>query len=180
MRSASQMDRFALEHGFIYNNKSALKHFEVIQKHLMRDENVLLSLAPCGIYNGGAMVMNGICAVAFTDKRLIYAQKGLFGAEPVKIVNLDNVNDVEKDTFGMFDGKVCIDTLKENVRLNFSKLQLNDAFLAIVEVLNVYKKRNEEIVLPVIEEIEQWKRLYDKKIITKKEFEEKKKQLLGI
>ncbi|MBQ7412246.1 MAG: SHOCT domain-containing protein [Clostridia bacterium] len=80
----------------------------------------------------------------------------------------------------MFDGKVCIDTLKENVRLNFSKLQLNDAFLAIVEVLNVYKKRNEELVLPVIEEIEQWKRLYDKKIITKKEFEEKKKQLLGI
>ncbi|MBO5374378.1 MAG: SHOCT domain-containing protein [Clostridia bacterium] len=80
----------------------------------------------------------------------------------------------------MFDGKVCVDTLKENVRLNFSKLQLNDVFLAVVEVLNVYKKRNEEIVLPVIEEIEQWKRLYDRKIITKKEFDEKKKQLLGL
>ena len=180
MRSATQMDRFALDHGFVYNNKSAIKHFEVIQKHLMRDENVLLALVPCGVYNGGAMVMNGICAVAFTDRRLIYAQKGIFGAEPVKIVSLDNVNDVEKDTFGLFDGKVCIDTLKENVRLNFSKLQLNDVFLAIVEVLNVYKKRNEEIILPVIEEIEQWKRLYDRKIITKKEFDEKKKQLLGL
>lgn len=180
MRSATQMDKFALKHGFVYNNKSALKHFEVIQKHLSRDENVLLALAPCGVYNGGAMVMNGICAVAFTDKRLIYAQKGFFGAEPVKIVNLDNVNDIEKDTFGMFDGKVCIDTLKETVRLNFSKLQLGDAYLAIVEVLNIYKKRNEEIILPVIEEIEQWKKLYDRKIITKREFEEKKKRLLNL
>lgn len=180
MRNASQMNKFALEKGFVYNNKSALKHFEVIQKHLARDENVLLALAPCGIYNGGAIVMNGICAVAFTDKRMIYAQKGVFKSEPVKIVNLDNVNDIEKDTFGLFDGKVCIDTLKETVRLNFSKLQLNDVFLAIIEVLNVYKKKNEELVLPVIEELEQWKRLYDKKIITKKEFEEKKKQLIGL
>ncbi|MBQ8739539.1 MAG: PH domain-containing protein [Clostridia bacterium] len=180
MRNASQMDKFALEHGFVYNNKSALKHFEVIQKQLRRDETVLISLAPCGIYNGGAIVMNGICAVAFTDKRLIYAQKGIFGSEPVKIVNLDNVNDVQKDTFGLFDGKVCIDTLKETVRLNFSKLQLDEVYLAIVEVLEVYKRKNEEIVLPVIEELEQWKRLYDRKIITKKEFDEKKKQLLGL
>lgn len=180
MRTAAQMNRYALEHGFVYNGKSALKHFEVIQKCLMRDENVILALAPYGVYNGGAIVMSGMCAVAFTDKRLIYAQKGIFGSEPVKIVNLDNVNDVEKDTFGLFDGKVVIDTLKETVRLNFSKLQLNDAFFAIVEVLNIYKKQNEEIVLPVIEELEQWKRLYDKKIITKKEFEDKKKQLLGL
>ncbi len=180
MRSASQMDKYALEHGFVYNNKSALKHFEVIQKHLKRDENVLLAMVPCGVYNGGAIVMNGITAVAFTDKRLIYAQKGFFGSEPVKIVNLDNVNDIEKDTFGLFDGKVCIDTLKETVRLNFSKLQLDYAFEAIVEVLEIYKRKNEEIILPVIEELEQWKHLYDKRIITKKEFEEKKKQLLDM
>lgn len=179
MKSASQMDKYALEHGFVYNNKSALKHFEVIQKHLRRDESVLLAMAPCGVYNGGAIVLNGMCAVAFTDKRLIYAQKGIFGSEPVKIVNLDNVNDVQKDTFGLFDGKVCIDTLKETVRLNFSKLQLSEAFSAIVEVLEIYKHKNEELVLPVIVELEQWKRLYDKKIITKKEFDEKKKQLLG-
>ena len=75
---------------------------------------------------------------------------------------------------------MCIDTLKETVRLNFSKLQLDEVYLAIVEVLEVYKRKNEEIVLPVIEELEQWKRLYDRKIITKKEFDEKKKQLLGL
>ena len=180
MRTAIQMNAFALEHGFIYNNKSALKHFEVVEKHLQEDEVALLALAPNGVYNGGAIVMNGITAVAFTNKRLIYGRKGIFKSEPVKIVNLDNVNDIQKDTFGLFDGKVCIDTLKEEVRLIFSKIQLNDVFYAVLDVLDTYKRLNEDMLLPAIEELEQWKRLLDKSIITKHDFEAKKKQLLDL
>ena len=185
MRTAKEMDQYCLDNGFSYNGKSALKHFAVIEKNLLADEDVYVAMAPNGVYNGATIVMGGITAIAFTSKRFIYAQKALLMGEPVKVVSLADVNDVHKDTFGIMDGKIRIDTPRENIGFQLGKKQLDGAFNVVQEVLENYKKKDNVAAVNVqqvssADELLKFKQLLDAGIITEEEFAAKKKQLLGL
>lgn len=125
LNTAREMDEYAKERGYIYAGSTALKHFEVIEANLLPGEDVLMVLAPNGVYNGDQIVMGGITAVAFTNKRLIYGQKAIMIGAPVKIVNLDNINDVQKDPSGFVKGTICVDTLKEKICFQFTNEKLD-------------------------------------------------------
>lgn len=183
MRTAKEMDDYSLENGFSFANKSALKHFLLIEKQLKPDETVKCAITAVGVYNGLQTVMGGETAIAFTNKRLIYAQKGgfLFG-EQVKIVNLDQVNDVQKDSFGISHGRINIDTIKENIGLELDKKKIDAIFNAITEIIDDYKNTSVVISQPVsdAEELKKFKELLDSRIITEDEYEKKKRQILGL
>jgi len=184
MRTAAEMDKYCLDNGFSYDGKTSLKHFEVIAKNLMSDEEVFVAMCPNSVYNGATIVMGGKTAVAFTSKRFIYGQKAILMGEPVKVVNLENVNDVHKDTFGLMDGKIMIDTIRENIGIQMPKKQLDSAYTVILEVLEKYKKQPQATTVvqqaSAADELVKFKQLLDTGIISQEEFDAKKKQLLGL
>lgn len=141
MRTAKEMDEYSLSKGFSTANKSELKHFQLIENQLKQDEYVKIAATVVGINNGNQAVMGGTTALAFTNKRFIYAQKGgfLFG-EQIKIVNLDTVNDIHKEPFGISYGKISIDTLKENICIEINKNKIDDLFKEIANIIDEYKK----------------------------------------
>lgn len=182
MRTAKEMDDYSLEKGFSAADKSALKHFSLIEKQLKPDENVKCAMTAFGVYNGQRAVMGGITAIAFTNMRLIYAQKGgfLFG-EQVKIVNLNQVNDIEKAPFGIAYGRISIDTIKENIGIDIDKKKIDAVFNAITEIIDDYKSASGVISQPVsdVEELKKFKELFDSGVITEEEYNKKKSQILG-
>ena len=183
MRTANEMDQYSMSHNFSYNG-SALQHFAVIEKNLLPDEEVLVAMAPNSVYNGSTIVMGGITAVAFTNKRFICGRKALIMGEPVKIVSLENVNDIHKETFGIVDGKIMIDTIRENIGILLGKSQLDAAFQTVVEVLETYRKNasNGAVVQQIspADELKKFKELLDMGVISQEEFDAKKKQILGL
>jgi len=182
MRTAREMDAYAREHGH-YMGSPALKHFEVIEEHLLADENVLVALVAAGVYNGREIIMGGSTAVAFTNKRLIYGRKGIIMGSPVKIVNLESINDIYKNTFGLLSGKIYIDTLKENIGISLALDELDKIFIDILQVLENYratKNNNATLAVSAADELKKFKELLDMGVITQEEFDAKKKQLLGL
>lgn len=186
MRTAKEMDDYCLKNNFLLvNNKSALKHFLLIEKQLKPDENVKCAMAAPAVYNGSQIVMGGTIAIAFTNKRLIYANKGGFlSGEQVKIVSLDQVNDVQKQPFGIAYGRINIDTIKENVGIEIDKKKIDAVFNAITKIIDDYKtvSLNNTVVQQVsdADELKKFKELLDAGIISAEEFEIKKKQILGL
>lgn len=182
MRTAKEMDEYSLENGFSFSDKSALKHFSLIEKQLKPDENVKCALTAVGVHNGAQAVMGGTTAIAFTNKRLIYAQKGgfLFG-EQVKIVNLDQVNDIEKAPFGLAYGTISIDTIKENIGIRLDKNKIDAIFNAITDIIDDYKSTSNVVSQPILdaEELKKFKELFDSGVITEEEYNKKKSQILG-
>lgn len=179
------MDDYCLSNGFSFDGKSALKHFQLVENQLKNDENVIMAMTTSGIYDGAQIVMGGITAIAFTNKRLIYAQKGgfLFG-EQIKIVNLDKINDIQKEPFGLFYGKIKIDTIKENIGIQVDKKIIDLVFRSITEFIDNYKNgpANNTVVQQIsgADELKKFKDLLDSGIISNEEFEAKKKQILGL
>ena len=161
---------------------SPLKHFEVIERALLPNENVIMALSPCGIYDGNTIIMGGFAAVAFTNKRLICGQKALLMGSPTKVVNLEHINDVEKDTFGVIDGKIYIDTLKDRIGFSFNKDVIDRMFPEILQLLESYKSPSSpsSATISSADELKKFKELLDMGIITQEEFDAKKKQLLGL
>ena len=185
MRTAQEMDAYAREHGYLYGSeKTALKHFAVIEKNLLPGEDVIMALAPNSVYSGNDIVMGGITAVVFTNKRLMYGQKAILMGAPVKVVNLENVNDVHKDTLGLLNGKIYIDTLKENIGIQFTKAHLDRIFKDILQMLENYRATPKAPAassgVSAADELKKFKELLDMGIITQEEFKAKKKQLLGL
>lgn len=186
MNTAEGMDAYAKAGGYIYIGDSALKHFEVIEKHLLPGEKVLMALAPNSIYNGPNIVMGGVTAMAFTNKRLVYGQQSKILGTPVKSVNLDNVNDVQKDAFGLVEGSISIDTLKENITFKFQKQCVDRIYGDVMKILDTYRaEKNNAPIISVAatsnaDELKKFKELLDAGIINQEEFDAKKKQLLGL
>lgn len=189
LNTAQGMDAYASEKGYIYaGNKTALSHFLVIQENLLPGEEVLMALAPNSLYNGSELVMGGLVAVVFTNRRLICGQKASSMRSPVKAVNLDNINDIQKDASSslnaLLDGKICIDTLKENICFKFSTGSLDRIFIDVMKIVETYRtsKNTAPVVAPIsnADELKKYKELLDMGVITQEEFDAKKKQILGL
>ena len=124
-------------------------------------------------------------AYAVTNKRILMGQKTVLG-ENFQSINWDNINDISF-TAGPLIGKVTIDTFKEVFNVGLDKdsaKQINNKIHDVFE--NVKKQKNEQGVLQSknqadpYEEIKQLKELFDMEIITQEEFDNKKRELLGL
>ena len=183
MRTAIEMDQYCLSKGFTNSNKSKLKHFQVIEKYLMPDEDVLEAMAPNNLYNGDFLVMSGVCAVAFTNRRFICGQNGFIIGDPVKIFDLEQVSDVYMAP-GRFDGVIKIFTNKENFGFTFKKEKLENAFNTVLSVISWYRNQPQPLSNDVeqvsdTDELIKFKELLDMGVITQEEFDLKKREILG-
>ncbi len=185
MRTANEMYAFCLEKGFGqgYNKSQSLKHFSVIEKALFEDEDVLMCFT--GIHNYVSMTKHDSnYAYAITKKRVIMGQKKVIG-ESIQTVFLDNINDITYSS-GMLFGVITVDTIKEKFNVALDKAQAENINSQIHNVLHELKSNKTSVETPLqsnissADELRKYKSLLDDGIISQDEFDQKKKQLLGI
>ncbi len=183
MKTAQEMYKYCKNNKFgtgIIKSWS-LKHFSIIQSALSTDENVIMCFMGLHNYKSPGKHDRNF-AYAVTNKRIIMAQKKLIGKN-FQTIFLDNINDVTFSSSLVY-GIITIDTLKEKFNVALDKSQANNINLKIHDVL--YELKKEQSSTPkknpqdTICEIKRYKELLESGIITQKEFELKKKLLLGI
>ncbi|KZE39852.1 hypothetical protein AV656_00745 [Bhargavaea cecembensis] len=183
---AENMYKFCKENNFGsgFNEKWGVKHFKVLQDNLIRGEKVLMTFI--GLHNYQTTTKHDSnYAYAITNKRIIFGQKSLTG-EKFKAVNHERINDVSFNK-GMIFGVLTIDTPQEKFNIALDSSSASSINNAIHEVLDKLKSSGDEAsslqssnYASSADEIIKFKGLLDSGIITKEEFEAKKKQLLGL
>lgn len=187
IRTAEIMYENCLENNFGrgFNRSSALKHFSIIEKALMDNEEVKVTFI--GLHNYISMTKHdGYFAYAITNKRFMIAQKKLIG-EVFQTISLDNINDITLST-GILTGSITVDTIKEVFNVDVGKNSARNINTKIHKVLDSMKRisnssdnqENSSNHISSADEIMKYKELLDTNIITTEEFEAKKKQLLGL
>ena len=134
MKNASEMYNYCLENNFGQgvSKKWGLKHFEVVEKNLLPDEEVLMTFI--GLHNNKSLSNHeGNYAYAITNKRMIMGQKKLIG-ENLKVVLLKHLNDVTTST-GLVAGTITFDTIKETFNVMVGKKQASNLMTKIHEVV---------------------------------------------
>lgn len=179
MKTAKEMYNFTVKNGFGKSNTDSwtLKHFSVIEKQLSPGEDVILCFM--GLHNYISLTKHdNNYAYAITNKRIIMAQKKLVG-EIVQTVLLDNINDITYKK-GLAIGVITIDSIKEKFNVALQNTNSNKLYNLIHELILKLKKGNTSSSSNDYGQLEELKRLKDKGIITQREFELKKKQILGL
>ncbi len=189
--SAKNMYDYAVANGFGhgFNSKWGIKHFSVIQEHLLPNECVLMTFIGLHNYESSSKHDNHF-AYALTNKRFIMAQKKTISGEICQTVSLENVNDITFKS-GLLGGTVTIDTIKEVFNVHMDKESAKRAHSKIIDILNSLKKQEDKGVeaarvtensqpASAADEILKFKTLLDQGIITQQEFDTKKKQLLNL
>lgn len=111
------------------------------------------------------------------------AQKRMIG-QTFQTVDIDNLNDITMST-GMLMGIVTIDTIKEQFNVAVEKSQamsINKSIHDVLFSIKQKKKSAENVKVQhtsAADEILKFKGLYDLGVITRAEFEKKKKELLS-
>ena len=127
-------------------------------------------------------------AYAVTNKRILMAQKKMIG-QTIQTVSWENVNDITFNS-GVVFGVITIDTIKETFNVAVGILEVENIYRLLHETWdnirvsksNVNNNRitiSNDVKSPV-EEIKEYKELLDMGIISKEEFEKKKKELLNL
>lgn len=196
--TASEMRQEAVKqyplNGFVYFSFGIKKDFtnipfEDIEKNLEGEEELLL-VVPASSASVGKKQLQ-ICAIAFTNKRIMVAGKdrsllGLAMSGGVLSISMDRIY-----TVGTQPLMVCVNTngdedlnfgaYSENVRDNIAK--------QVKTIVDEYKQTSVTRLTPVqnvvyqkspAEQIKEYKDLLDSGIITQDEFDAKKKELLGL
>lgn len=183
MRTAEEMYQYCLDNNFGegMNKKWGVKHFALIEQALRPDEDVIMCFIGLHNYVSATKHDNNF-AYAITSKRIIMAQQKMIG-QNFQTVEIDNLNDVTMST-GMLMGTITIDTIKEKFNVAVNKLVATSINNKIHDVLGSLKqKKNSPTIIQAsssADEIMKYKNLLDMGVITQTEFEEKKKQLLGL
>ncbi len=161
--------------------------FDKIAKELKEDEEALIAF-PSGAGSVGKTALQFI-AVAITNKRLLVSGKpnsvfGTFMDAGVRSIKLDKVNSV--GTNGL---TVRIDTIGDEDCM-FANYSPEVRAALSKEIQSIIDKYHENKATPAsqtiinqkssAEQIKEYKSLLDDGIITQAEFDEKKKQLLGL
>ena len=182
MRTAKEMYQYCVDNGFGQgqNEKWGLKHFAIVEESLASDEEPVICFI--GLHNYvSATKHDSNYAYAVTNKRIVMAQKQMFG-ENLQSVSLDNINDITLKN-GMMVGIITIDTIKErfNVALNSASAK---ALSGVLHDALVSSKAGSAPVQAgtsnVADELIKLKELVDMGVITQEDFDAKKRQLLGI
>lgn len=180
MRTANEMYSFTKKNKFGKSNTDSwtLKHFSVIERHLSSGEEVLLCFM--GLHNYTSLTKHdNNFAYAITSNRIIMAQKKLVG-ETVQTVLLDNINDITYKK-GLALGVITIDSMKERFNVALENTNSNKLYSLIHELILKLKQNNSRLSNKEdYSKLEELKRLKDKGVITQREFDLKKKQILGL
>lgn len=190
MKTAKEMYEYCIEKGYGsgLTKNWAIKHFKVLEKNLRNDEEVYMTFI--GLKDFISMTKHDSnYAYAITNKRIIFGQRKLIG-ENFKSVVFDRINDISS-SLGMVFGTVTIDTLGETFNVGVDKKTADNISKEEHKIIfdmrsggldndktNTKEKLNKAI--DPVAEIRKYKELMDDGIITKEEFDEKKKQILGI
>ena len=180
MKTAQEMYNYCKDNDFGKNFNSdswGLKHFQVLEKNLLPNENARICFM--GIYYDITNEPQGYYAFALTDKRLILAQKKFLGGDVTKFISYENINDVTKKNELIGTSYLIFDTYKETFKVFFGGKEA-DKIYPVVENFLLTKKIEHISNSSPADELRKYKQLCDDGIITQKEFEEKKKQLLNL
>lgn len=182
MRTAGEMYQYCLDNGFGQgqNQKWGIKHFSLIEESLAPDEEPVICFI--GLHNYVSTTKHDSnYAYAVTNKRIVMAQKQMFG-ENLQSVSLDNVNDVTLKN-GMMLGVITIDTMKEkfNVALNSASAKalsqvIHDALMSLKSTPPSAQSGTGDSA----DELIKLKQLVDMGVITQEDFDAKKRQILGL
>lgn len=157
-----------------------LKHFGMIEDALTPDEQVLTAFV--GFHNYKSMSSHdGNFAYVITNKRFILAQKKLIGGT-IQTISLSNVNDVtlSKNLVNHF---VVVDTIKETFNVNTQDAKTaENIYHAIHKALGDTKAPRPVSggASSLSDQLAELKKLLDTGLITQRDFDAKKKQILGI
>lgn len=192
MRTIEEIKQFIIENntGFLEGNTEKDitkgkydKSINYLLSFLDDDEEVEFALYTTGIHNEKGVVCAGKCILFITNERIVYGAKDFMSSE-FKFVTLDDCLDVEGSTFGIFCGNIKINTKTELIKFDFDKKHVTRVSTIINKRLKELRQNNKEVKtspqLSGAEEIIKYKQLLDAGIISSDEFEQKKKQILGI
>lgn len=183
LSKASGMYEFCQYYGMGSNvSKSwALKHFSLIQDALWPGEEVLSVFM--GIHNYiSATKHENNAAYAITTERIIVAQKNFIG-KAITSVSLSYVNDMKIKT-GLLGGTITFDAMSETFSVFFNKEIAQRVYEHAQQCISYAKAKKEERIQESgtnnLSSLRDLKSLLDDGIISKEEFEVKKRQILGI
>ncbi|MDD4509683.1 MAG: SHOCT domain-containing protein [Oscillospiraceae bacterium] len=183
LNAAQQMYQYCIDNNFGegMNQKWGVKHFMLIEQSLQSDEEVLMCFIGLHNYISTTKHDNNF-AYAITNKRIIMAQQKVVG-QVVQSVLLDNLNDVTLNTGAIF-GVLTVDTIKEKFNVCVSSRcakSINDKIHEILLAQQKSKTAPSQIqAVSSADELLKYKNLLDMGVLTQEEFEQKKKQLLGL
>lgn len=114
------------------------KHSKIVESHLNPDEEVLYAFV--GQRNNEFYDIISTSAFIITNKRLLIGQKRLLFGYFLYSITPDMFNDLTV-TSGLIWGKVCIDTINEQVYVsNLSKKSLDEIETKVTEYMMEEKK----------------------------------------
>lgn len=187
LQTAKEMYHYAVDNGFGkgWNEKWGIKHFSIIEDHLLPGEIVQMTFIGLHNYQGMSKHDDNF-AYAITNKRIIMAQKQMISGEKLQTVYLDNVNDITFQS-GFAIGTMTIDTIKEKFNVGLDKASAKAINAKATELLHELKNQSINNAssastpsISVADEIMKYKQLLDAGAITQAEFDAKKTQLLGL
>lgn len=161
------------------------------------NENVSYAFLCDAVECDGKEITMGETGVIITNKKIIYGRpkSGFLSQAVLKMTDVTDLDDVTyKDKeFGVLSGtyKVVIDATRELIGFVFCNCKENKTLAEkltsdLSDILDEIKEKNKSSLQTVIQqrsaadEILKYKSLLDADIITKEEFEKKKKELLGL
>lgn len=178
MKTAKEMVSFCKKNGFGKSNTEGLtlKHFEIIQNQLSAGEDVILCFM--GLHNYKSITSHeNNYAYAITNKRIVMGQKKMIG-EVSKSVLLSNINDITYKK-GIALGVITIDSSAEKFNVALENTNSGKLYNLIQELI-IKLKNPHSSTSNELDQLEKLKQLKDRGIITQREFDLKKKQILGL
>lgn len=183
-RTAQEMydycERHNLGHGL--SKSWDLKHFGLIEDALAKDEQVLTVFE--GMHNYQSMTKHdNYFAYAITTKRFILAQKKAVGGI-CQTISLNNVNDITYQK-KLLSGVITVDTIKETFNVKAFDTQctenIHDAIQDALEQAKGQGVRSSSgIPTDAASQLIALKKLLDMGVISQKDFDTKKNQILGL
>ena len=178
MKTAEQMYNYCMDndYGVAIHKKWGIKHFKILEKALMKDEEVFICFMGYDRKNSQRF------AYTVTSKRIIMGKKKMIG-QIFQSIDIDKLNDVSLKTT-MMSGIITIDTVKEKLDISFEKsvaINVNNSIHEILFSLKEQKKPSSNSpIINSADEIIKYKNLLDMGAITQEEYDKKKKELLNI
>lgn len=192
MKTVLEMKQFITNKGFIFGNSRDIDKYdelmEIIKNALEEGEHIKFLYATTFLSTSSSANNAGKGVIAISNKKIYCAIKKialLLKGTTLTTIEPNEFNDIKKTNPKGFSatGIISIDFLTEKVDFYVNPKDVDEVYSIILQLLTDLKNnidnQNKSSISPV-EEIKKYKELLDNGIITKEEFEAKKKQLLGI
>lgn len=158
------------------------KNIEKFEKVLNSDEEVLY-LSPTNIIvssvnTGKKETLPGVCAL--TNQRLVFQYKILFNTR-IESVGLDKIDSVDSSSTGLKGGHVRIHTITKtyDILVSYKDKIVQEIQNIFENTIYRYKKYDDNSSTNIVETIKKLSELKESGVLSEKEFEQKKKELIS-